>query len=116
MVKIRLRRVGTKHKPIYRLVVADSQSPRDGAFVEIIGTYNPLVNPEAVTVDEKKALEWLEKGAQPTETAYRLLVKSGVMDKYKMLNSKRKFVSARQKTSQKQKRKPAKSTGEVKAA
>jgi len=105
MVKIRLRRIGAKHKPLYRIVVADSQSPRGGAFIEVIGTYNPLTDPETVTVEEDKALKWLEQGAQPTETAYRLLAKAGVMDKFKSANPTRKFRQAVQKTTQKQKRK-----------
>ena len=83
MVKIRLRRVGTKHKPMYRVVVADSRFPRDGAFIEIIGHYNPLAEPEAFDIDEEKALKWLKQGAQPTETVARLLSKSGIMDKFK---------------------------------
>jgi small subunit ribosomal protein S16 len=83
VVKIRLRRVGAKNRPSYRLVVADSRSPRDGAFIAIIGHYNPLTDPETVVIDEEKALNWLREGAQPTATAARLLSKVGVMDKYK---------------------------------
>ena len=83
MVKIRLRRVGTKNKPSYRVVVADSRSPRDGAFIAIIGHYNPLTNPETITIDEEKALNWLRQGAQPTDTAARLLSKLGIMEKFK---------------------------------
>ena len=83
MVKIRLRRVGTKNKPSYRVVVADSRSPRDGAFIAIIGHYNPLTDPETVTIDEEKALKWLRQGAQPTDTAARLLSKLGIMEKFK---------------------------------
>ena len=80
MVKIRLRRVGAKKKPQYRLVVADSRSPRDGAFIEIIGHYNPLTDPETVVVAEDKARYWLERGAQPTDTAARLLAKAGIIE------------------------------------
>ena len=83
MVKIRLRRVGAKKKPSYRLVVADSQSPRDGAFIEIIGHYNPLTDPETLVIDEEKALHWLRQGAQPTDTAARLLTKAGIIEKTK---------------------------------
>ena len=83
MVKIRLRRVGAKNRPIYRVVVADARSPRDGAFIEIIGHYNPLTDPESFTIDEEKALGWLKRGAQPTDTVARLLSKSGVMQKFK---------------------------------
>jgi small subunit ribosomal protein S16 len=83
MVKIRLRRIGSKKKPNYRLVVADSRSPRDGAFIRVIGHYNPLTDPETVAIDEEQALLWLRRGAQPSETAARLLSKVGVMDKFK---------------------------------
>ena len=83
MVKIRLRRVGAKNRPSYRLVVADSRSPRDGAFIAVIGHYNPLTDPETVVIDEEKALNWLRQGAQPTATTARLLSKVGIMEKYK---------------------------------
>lgn len=88
MVKIRLRRVGAPKKPNYRLVVADSRSPRDGAFISIIGHYNPLTDPETVYIDEEKALEWLKQGAQPTDTARRLLTKAGIMAKFKAVKEK----------------------------
>ena len=78
MVKIRLRRVGAKKKPSYRLVVADSRAPRDGAFIDVIGHYNPLTNPATIVVDSEKALSWLRQGAQPTATASRLLSKAGI--------------------------------------
>lgn len=83
MVKIRLRRVGGKNKPSYRMVAADSRSPRDGAFIDIMGHYNPLTDPETIVIDEEKALSWLRQGAQPTATAARLLTKAGIMDKFK---------------------------------
>ena len=88
MVKIRLRRVGSKKKPNYRLVVADSRAPRDGAFINIIGYYNPLTDPETVVIDEEKALNWLRQGAQPTATVARLLSKVGVMEKFKPIKEK----------------------------
>jgi len=81
MVKIRLRRVGAKHRPSYRVVVADSRSPRDGRFIEIIGHYNPLTDPATVNINEEKALKWLKLGAQPTDTVHSLLRKSGIVDK-----------------------------------
>jgi small subunit ribosomal protein S16 len=81
MVKIRLRRTGAKGKPNYRLVVADSRSPRDGAFIDIIGHFNPLTDPETVVINEEKARHWLSKGAQPTDTAARLLRKAGILQK-----------------------------------
>jgi len=113
MVKIRLRRIGAKHKPIYRIVVTDSRSPREGAFIEVIGNFNPLDDPETINVETEKALSWLEKGAQPTDTVYRLLAKAGVMDKFKEAHPTRKFKQAVQKTTQRKKKK-AKSTTEVK--
>jgi small subunit ribosomal protein S16 len=88
MVKIRLRRVGTRNRPSYRLVVADSRAPRDGAFISIIGHYDPLTEPETVVIDEEEALNWLRKGAQPTATATRLLSKAGIMDKFKTIKEK----------------------------
>ena len=75
MVKIRLRRMGAKKAPFYRVVVADSRSPRDGRFIEEIGTYDPLTNPATVTVDAEKAQAWIKNGAQPTETVRALLKK-----------------------------------------
>ena len=88
MVKIRLRRVGSKKKPSYRLVVADARAPRDGAFINVIGHYNPLTDPETIVIDEEKALNWLRQGAQPTATAARLLSKVGIMEKFKTSKEK----------------------------
>ena len=80
MVKIRLRRMGMKKAPFYRVVVADSRYPRDGRFIEEIGYYNPATNPAEVKIDTEKATEWLKKGAQPTDTVKSLLKKSGIVD------------------------------------
>ena len=88
MVKIRLRRVGAKNRPSYRLVVADSRAPRDGAFINIIGHYDPLTEPETVVINEEEALKWLRQGAQPTATAARLLSKAGIMEKFKTVKEK----------------------------
>jgi len=88
LVKIRLRRVGAKKRPNYRVVVADVRAPRDGAFIDIIGHYNPLTDPETVVIDEEKALHWLSQGAQPTDTASRLLSKMGIMEKFKKAKEK----------------------------
>jgi small subunit ribosomal protein S16 len=88
MVKIRLRRVGAKNRPSYRLVVADSRAPRDGAFINIIGHYDPLTEPETVVVNEEEALKWLRQGAQPTATVARLLSKAGIMEKFKTAKEK----------------------------
>ena len=82
-VKIRLMRVGKKKQPTYRVVVADSRSPRDGRFIEIIGQYAPRQEPSVVTVNNERALHWLNQGAQPTETAAKVLEISGVWDEYK---------------------------------
>ena len=78
-VKIRLRRVGAKKAPFYRIVVADSRFPRDGRFIEEIGYYNPLENPSVVKVDADKAKEWIANGAQPTDTIKALFKKHGVL-------------------------------------
>ena len=79
MVKIRLRRMGAKKAPFYRIVVADSRSPRDGSCIEEIGTYNPLTDPATVTIDAEKAQQWIKNGAQPTDTVRALLKKNGVL-------------------------------------
>ena len=79
MVKIRLRRMGAKKAPYYRIVVADARSPRDGRCIEEIGTYNPLTEPATITVDAEKAQTWIKNGAQPTDTVRGLLKKAGVL-------------------------------------
>ena len=79
-VKIRLTRLGDKKSPFYRVIVADSRSPRDGKFIDILGTYNPLTNPAEIKIDNEKARAWIKNGAQPTDTARNLLVKSGAIE------------------------------------
>ncbi|MBO4277335.1 MAG: 30S ribosomal protein S16 [Clostridia bacterium] len=79
-VKIRLRRMGAKKAPTYRIVVADSRYPRDGRFIEEIGFYNPMTEPSEIKVDPEKAKKWIANGAQPTETVRALLKKSGVLE------------------------------------
>ena len=79
-VKIRLKRVGAKKAPHYRIVVADSRSPRDGKFIEEIGHYNPNTNPAEIVVDNDRAKTWMKNGAQPTETVRSLLKKSGAIE------------------------------------
>ena len=79
MVKIRLRRMGAKKAPFYRVVVADSRSPRDGRCIEEIGTYNPLTEPATINIDAEKAQAWIKKGAQPTDTVRGLLKNAGVL-------------------------------------
>ena len=79
-VKIRLARLGAKKAPFYRVVVADSRAPRDGKFIEVIGTYNPMTDPATISVNNDKAQEWIKKGALPTESARAVLVKSGCLE------------------------------------
>lgn len=81
-VKIRLTRMGSKKKPYYRINVADSRAPRDGRFIETVGTYNPLVAENQVTLKEERILEWLSNGAQPSDTVKNILSKAGVMKKF----------------------------------
>jgi small subunit ribosomal protein S16 len=88
MLRIRLRRTGARKHPSYRVVVADSRLARDGAFVEIIGNYDPMTNPETIFIKEERALHWLSKGAQPSVTTARLLGKAGIMEKFKPVKEK----------------------------
>lgn len=81
-VKIRLKRMGAKKAPFYRVVVADSRAPRDGRFIEEIGTYNPVAQPAQIAINEEKALKWLSTGAQPTDTVKNLFSKEGIMQKF----------------------------------
>ena len=81
-VKLRLKRGGSKQKPFYRIVAADARSPRDGRFIDIVGTYNPIPANYEVTIDEEKALYWLSQGAQPTDTVKSLLSQKGIMAKH----------------------------------
>jgi len=77
-VKIRLTRIGSKKNPIYRVVVADSRSPRDGRFIEIVGRYNPQTDPSTIELDESKIADWLAKGAQPTQPVSKLMKAAGI--------------------------------------
>ena len=81
-VKLRLKRMGAKKAPFYRVVVADSKSPRDGRFIETVGIYNPLVNPAEIKIDEEKAIKWLNNGAIPTDTVKNIFSKAGIMEKF----------------------------------
>ncbi|ANE47515.1 30S ribosomal protein S16 [Paenibacillus swuensis] len=81
-VRIRLKRIGAHKAPFYRLVVSDSRSPRDGRFIEEIGTYNPISEPAQVNIDEEKALKWLQTGAQASDTVRNLFSKAGIMQKF----------------------------------
>ncbi|MCI9031165.1 MAG: 30S ribosomal protein S16 [Clostridia bacterium] len=89
-VKIRLTRLGDKKSPFYRVVVADSRSPRDGRFIDIVGTYNPLKNPAEIKIDAEKAKQWISNGAQPTDTVKGLLVRAGVLEEGKRAPAKTK--------------------------
>ncbi len=80
--KIRLKRMGAKKNPFYRVVVADSRTPRDGRFIEEIGYYDPTTNPATIKIDEEKALQWLATGAKPSDTAKSLLQKQGIISKF----------------------------------
>ncbi len=83
-VKIRLTRMGDKKSPFYRVVVADSRAPRDGKFIDVVGTYNPKTEPAEIKIDAEKANKWLANGAQPTDTARALLVSAGLLEKKAM--------------------------------
>ena len=81
MVKMRLRRMGAKKAPFYRVVIADGRSPRDGRFIDEIGYYDPMKKPSLIKIDKEKALDWMQKGAQPTDSARSLLKRAGVLEK-----------------------------------
>ena len=86
-VKIRLKRVGKKKQPSYRVVIADARSPRDGRIIENIGWYNPLVEPSAIHIDAEKALSWLKNGAQPTDSVVSLLERAGIMEQFEQMKA-----------------------------
>jgi small subunit ribosomal protein S16 len=81
LLRIRLRRVGKKKRPAYRVVVADSRAPRDGAFIETLGLYDPLTDPATLDINEEKARKWLQQGAKPSETVAKLMVRQGLLPK-----------------------------------
>ncbi len=87
-VKIRLRRMGAKKQPSYRVVIADSRAPRDGAFIETIGHYNPLTEPATIKIDEARATYWLERGAQPTDTVLRLFKRTSLSERIPALKKR----------------------------
>ena len=89
-VKIRLNRMGAKKNPFYRVVVADSRSPRDGRFIEILGHYDSTTDPAIIKIDEDKVLDWLQKGAQPTDTVRTLLNRTGILKKWDELKRTKK--------------------------
>jgi small subunit ribosomal protein S16 len=108
LVKIRLRRIGAKKTPSYRIVVADSRAPRDGAFIAAIGHYNPLTDPETIVIDQEKALGWIKQGAQPTDTAARLLAKAGIIEE--PISRKEKMKAGTPKAGKKKRAKAAEAT------
>ena len=81
-VKIRLKRIGANKSPFYRIVVADSRSPRDGRYIETVGTYNPITQPAIVSINEELVLKWLQEGAKPSDTVRNLLSNQGIMEKF----------------------------------
>ncbi len=81
-VKLRLKRMGSKQKPFYRIVAADSRFPRDGRFIETVGTYNPVANPAEIKIDKEVAIKWLNNGAQPTDTVKALLKNEGILKEF----------------------------------
>ena len=81
-VKLRLKRMGAKKRPFYRVVAADSRSPRDGKFIELVGTYNPITEPAEIKINEEIALKWLRNGGEPTDTVRDLFKKQGIMKKF----------------------------------
>jgi small subunit ribosomal protein S16 len=87
-VRIRLRRLGAKKRPFYRVVVADQRSPRDGRFIEAIGKYHPLEDPSLIEIDEERALDWLSKGAQPSDAVKNLMRKAGIWEKFQATSPK----------------------------
>ena len=94
-VKIRLKRMGAKKRPFYRVVIADSRSPRDGRFIETVGTYNPITQPAEIKLDEEKILSWLSNGAQPSETVRNLLSNAGILTKHTESKSGKKPAAAK---------------------
>ncbi|MFT8714308.1 MAG: 30S ribosomal protein S16 [Leuconostoc pseudomesenteroides] len=103
-VKIRLKRMGAKKRPFYRVVIADSRSPRDGRFIETVGTYNPIAQPAEIKLDEDKILSWLGNGAQPSDTVRNLLSNAGILAKY---NDSKSGKKAAAKSAKKAAAKPA---------
>lgn len=89
-VKLRLKRMGSKKKPFYRIVAADSRSPRDGRFIENVGTYNPITEPAEVKIDEEVAMKWLKDGAIPTDTVRDLLKREGILEKFHQMRMSKK--------------------------
>ena len=88
-VKLRLKRMGSKQRPFYRIVAADARSPRDGRFIETVGTYDPIQNPAVVSIDKEKVMTWLNNGAQPTDTVRNILKSEGVLKEFSEAKNKK---------------------------
>jgi small subunit ribosomal protein S16 len=113
-VKLRLKRMGAKQSPFYRIVAADSRSPRDGRFIEVIGTYDPIKKPAVITIDDEKALKWLNNGAQPTETVKALFKTHGINKKYADSKAKKTTKKSAKKEEVKEEKKPVAKTSSAK--
>ena len=106
-VRIRLRRMGSKKRPFYRVVVADQRSPRDGRFIENIGKYHPLDEPSIIDIDEERAMHWLGVGAQPSESVQRLMEKIGIWEKFEAVKPPKAKKAAKPKAKAKKEKEPA---------
>lgn len=111
-VKLRLKRMGAKKRPYYRIVVADSRSPRDGRFIDTVGTYNPIMKDSPVTIDDEKITQWLKNGAQPTDTVKNILRSAGV---YAKLNATKPIKKEKSEKIPKEVKKPSKKVTTKKA-
>ena len=109
-VKLRLKRMGSKQKPFYRIVAADSRSPRDGRFIETVGTYDPIKKPAIITIDEEKVMKWLGNGAEPTETVRSIFKKEGIMAKFAASKVKTSKPKAKKEEAKEEKATTAKKT------
>jgi small subunit ribosomal protein S16 len=118
MVRIRLRKMGLRHQPYYRIVVADRESPRDGRFLEVVGTYNPRTEPSTILVKEERIFHWLSKGAQPSDSVARLFTQIGLKDRFDRLKKGEKAdkILAEAETAKKQRPVEAKTRRETKGA
>ena len=101
-VKLRLKRMGAKQKPFYRIIAADSRSPRDGRFIETVGTYNPIKEPAIITLKEDRVMYWLEQGAIPTDTVRNILSKNKIMEKFAKEKAKTKKKSSKKEAPKKE--------------
>ncbi len=114
-VKIRLTRMGAKKKPVYRIVASDSRRPRDGQYIELVGTYNPLTTPATVNIQEEVAMKWLKNGAEPTDTVRNLFSEAGIMKKFAESKATKVKKEAKSKKEVAPKKAPAKKTTTKKA-